>query len=223
MATGHGSRGQADLRGGGRPGPDGWLFELTGGALCLDFANTVDDRPSAPKELLPTYAELVSWGRQAGAIGQADARALLRAARSRPAAAQTALRRARDLRETIFTLFAALVHGDAAPTSSLAAFNAALPDALARLRLERRGVDGCAWSWDTSARPLDRVLWPVLRSAAELLTGDELPRLRQCAADDCDWLFLDHSKNATRRWCDMTVCGNRTKARRFYARHKTAR
>jgi predicted RNA-binding Zn ribbon-like protein len=65
---------------------------------------------------------------------------------------------------------------------------------------------------------LDRVLWPAVVSAAELLTSDDLGRVRECASERCAWLFLDRSKNQSRRWCDMTVCGNRSKARRHYSR-----
>lgn len=216
-----GSDRAGDVRGGGRPGPNGWLFELTGGALCLDFANTVDNRLSEPKELLPSYAALVSWGRQAGALEEeAQARSLLREAAQRPAAARLALQRARASREVIFAVFSALASGGAPPAAAVAGLNAALPEAFARLRLRPRHGAPFEWAWDDTRRPLDRVLWPALRSAAELLTGDDLPRLRLCAAQECGWLFLDHSKNATRRWCDMRVCGNRSKVRRFYARQK---
>jgi predicted RNA-binding Zn ribbon-like protein len=211
-----------DARGGGRPGPDGWRFELTGGALCLDLANTVDNRLTEPKELLPSYASLLAWGRQAGVLDEASARALAREAASRPAAALAALRRAREAREAIYAVFSALAGGAPPPPSALAALNAALPGALARLRLRARDGAPFEWAWDDAGRPLDRVLWPALRSAAELLTGGELPRLRLCAAEECGWLFLDHSKNATRRWCDMRVCGNRSKVRRFYARRKAS-
>jgi predicted RNA-binding Zn ribbon-like protein len=64
------------------------------------------------------------------------------------------------------------------------------------------------------------MLWPVARSAADLLTSQEQSRVRECAASDCGWLFLDLSRNRSRRWCDMETCGNRTKARRHYARSK---
>ena len=67
---------------------------------------------------------------------------------------------------------------------------------------------------------LDRPLWPVLRSAAALLTSDDIARIRECAAERCAWLFIDHSRNRSRRWCDMRDCGNRAKARRHYARAK---
>jgi predicted RNA-binding Zn ribbon-like protein len=203
---------------GGRPGPDGYLFEITGGAPCLDLANTVDSRPTPkPRELLQTYEDLVDWGRQAGAIPEDAAPALLKAARHDPRAARSALRRARTIREAIFDLFAALAAGRAAPPPSLRVLNRALEETLRHLRLEPRGGE-LAWTWDTEGNALDRVLWPAVRSAAELASQDERRRVRECAAESCSWLFLDRSKNGSRRWCDMAVCGNRAKSRRHYAK-----
>lgn len=196
-------------------------FELTGGALCLDLSNTVDNRLTEKRELLASYSELVAWGHQAGAIDGARARALRRAAAADPAEAQAALRRARETREVIFAVFAALARGDAPPPGALARLNQALAEALAHLRVQRGLGAGFAWTWDEAERPLDRVAWPAVRSAAELLTGADRTRLRLCADEECGWLFLDRSKNATRRWCDMRVCGNRSKVRRFYERRKT--
>src|ERR687888_470126 len=84
----------------------------------------------------------------------------------------------------------------------------------------REAADGhdaaLAWSWADAAVRLDAPLWPLVRLAAELLVGPELERVRECAAGDCRWLFLDTSKNRSRRWCDMKSCGNRAKVRRFY-------
>jgi predicted RNA-binding Zn ribbon-like protein len=85
------------------------------------------------------------------------------------------------------------------------------------------GAGGERWRWrwagDAESEPaLDRVLWPVARSAAELLTSDDLAAVRECAAPDCRWLFLDRSRNRSRRWCAMATCGNRSKARRHYRR-----
>ena len=87
--------------------------------------------------------------------------------------------------------------------------------ASARLRLAQDGEE-FRWDWDDE-EALDRMLWPVARSAGELLTSDRLGQVRVCAADDCDWLFLDTSRNGSRRWCDMRVCGNRSKVRRYRA------
>ena len=77
------------------------------------------------------------------------------------------------------------------------------------------------WAWNDSDAPTSP-LWPVLRSAADLLTSDELRLLRECAAETCTWLFLDRSRNHSRRWCAMQVCGHRAKARRHYRRKRAA-
>jgi predicted RNA-binding Zn ribbon-like protein len=78
------------------------------------------------------------------------------------------------------------------------------------------------WTWD-DPNALDRVLWEVSRSAAELLTSDELSKLRLCGGDDCGWMFLDTSRNRSRQWCDMRDCGNRAKVRRFRERQQRQR
>jgi predicted RNA-binding Zn ribbon-like protein len=62
------------------------------------------------------------------------------------------------------------------------------------------------------------MLWPIASSAADLLTSERLKKVRLCEAKTCTWLFLDESRNHSRRWCDMKVCGNREKARRHYQR-----
>jgi len=212
------------VRFGGLRTPDGFLFELTGGRLCLDLANTLDSRPTPePLELLPRYEDLVSWGVQAGAVDEAVARGLRRHAGSRPRAAARALAKARRGREAIFAIFSAVARGQAPPSAAMAELNALLPAALSARRVAERG-SGYAWEWTEGDPPeLDRVVWPALVSAAELLTSltsGELGRVRVCAGEGCAWLFLDRSRNGSRRWCDMTVCGNRTKARRHYAKSK---
>jgi predicted RNA-binding Zn ribbon-like protein len=78
----------------------------------------------------------------------------------------------------------------------------------------------CEWSWIAQDDVLDRMLWPVIRSAADLLTSQDLWSVKICASDSCNWLFLDTSKNQSRRWCDMKSCGNRAKVHRHYERRK---
>lgn len=192
---------------------------MSGGELCLDLVNTVENRPRGPRELLNTYRDLVSWAEQARVLAPEQARRLLRAAARRPAAAEVVLRRAHALREGFFALFSALARRRPLSPGALAPLQAALPGTLVRqeLRPRRRGF---AWDW-AREDALDRMLWPVVRSAADLLTSPRRERVRECAAERCAWLFLDASKNASRRWCDMAVCGNRAKARRHYQRKKT--
>jgi predicted RNA-binding Zn ribbon-like protein len=197
-------------------------FEISGGDLALDFPNTKERRPTAtPVELLHSYDDVVAWGVQAGAVPAGLAPELRARAARRPAEARAAFRRAVELREAIFALFSAVAGGRPLPESALARLNAALPPALSHQRLDSDGPHA-RWAWSDETH-LDRILWPVLRKAAALLTSPDLSRLRECAASDCAWLFLDASRNGTRRWCDMTVCGNREKARRFQRRERRRR
>ena len=213
------SRRQSTKAGGLRT-PSGFRFELSGGALCLDFINTRDERPTAqPKELLTSYADLLSWARQAGAATRSQGEALEKGAARRPRAALAALERARSVRENLFSLFSNAAAGRRLSGKGLQSLDEPLAAALARQRLAPGTEGGAEWTW-SEGPDLDRVLWPVLRSAADLLTSGDLARVRECAADPCAWLFVDRSKNRSRRWCDMAVCGNRDKVRRHRRRQR---
>ncbi len=120
--------------------------------------------------------------------------------------------RAQELRDALFEILAGEARGRRAPRRALRALEAELSVAYRMPQLERRH-GRYRLNWESNARMGD-----IVRSTVELLTSDDLGRLRLCAADDCNWVFLDHSKNGSRRWCDMNVCGNRAKARRYYAR-----
>ncbi|PYQ17013.1 MAG: hypothetical protein DMF80_02500 [Acidobacteria bacterium] len=194
-----------------------YAFDLSAGRLCLDFANTLSNRRMEPKERLQSYEDLVAWARQTGLVDPVAASDLLREATRRPAEAQAVLERARALREALFVLFSAAAAERTLPGGALAALNAALPAALAHRRLGQ-AASGLAWSWEPAGGAFDSLLWPIVHSAADLLASDERRALRECAAGTCAWLFLDHSRNHSRRWCDMKVCGNRVKARRHYER-----
>jgi predicted RNA-binding Zn ribbon-like protein len=200
------------------------VFDLSGGALCLDFANTLDDRPSSrPNDFLRSYADLVAFGQQTGTLTELEAAGLLDAADRRPADAASALARAIDLREVIYRLFVALADGRPVPPTDLAALNGALAEGLAHARVVEGDVSReirFGWAWTVDPLDLDRPTWPVTRSAADLLTTLDLRSLRLCASESCAWLFLDTSRNGSRRWCSMRTCGNRAKARRHHARVK---
>ncbi len=193
------------------------VFELSGGKLCLDFVNTVDDRPTErAQDLLESYADLTAWARQSGILFPREARLLLRRARRAPDEALIVLERARFLREA---LFAILSHGSRGTKSAFDDIRRALPTVYRHPDL--RSGPGYELVWEDDPKALDRMLGPVLRSAVELLTSRELDRVRVCGADNCDWLFLDESRSRSRQWCNMAVCGNRAKARRFYQRRRS--
>jgi len=201
-------------------GPAEHVFDLSGGAPCLDFANTVGGRGrETPVERLRGYADLVAWSRQAGLVDRRRAAALARLAAERPREAARALAAAVELREALFRVFASVATDRRPPAPDLEALNRWLPRALRRLRLARAG-EGFAWRWVDDPDALEAPLWPVARSAAELLTGPDLAALRECADDRCRWLFLDRTRNHSRRWCDMKSCGNRAKVRRHYRRRR---
>ena len=195
---------------------------LIGGRLCLDFANTANGRGTEHHtENLWDYAALLTWSRRAGAIDAAQAEALATAARRHPRAAETERRRAVELREAIHRCFAALAHRRKFDAGDLAAINETLAQALGHTRVTPV-KSGFEWGWEDDEPMLDRMLWPIVRSAAELLTAGNLDRVKQCGGWDCGWLFLDLSKNNSRRWCEMEVCGSRAKARAYYARRRAA-
>jgi predicted RNA-binding Zn ribbon-like protein len=147
-----------------------------------------------------------------------DAQHLLREAERRQAEADAALEYAIALRETIYRIFAAVANEESSSSQDLDLFNDALCEALTRLRIVPTS-EGFEWGETGGEGSLKRMLWPVVRSAADLLTLKRLDRVKQCPG--CGWLFLDMSRNRSRRWCTMQVCGNRAKARRYYERQRT--
>jgi len=188
------------------------LYELTGGNLALDFANTVMNRAAAePEDLLPDYVSLVRWSEQAGVIDPEEGAALLRQARANPSAAARAMRRAIKLRELIFAVFRA----DTMDEARLESLQALSAEASTHRRLVQEGK-GVAWKWQRDG--LDQMFWPIIDAATSLLTSDRRARVRVCDGETCLWLFIDNSRQGNRRWCDMTTCGNQAKAKRHYAK-----
>jgi predicted RNA-binding Zn ribbon-like protein len=188
-----------------------------GGALCLDFVNTVTWRgdPAARAERLVSYEELLHWARRVGNLSPGEARRLLAEARRRPGVARSILVRALVLREALAQLL--LRAGDPGSRTKLGILNHMLAAAPRRSTLQvKRGRYG--WVDGRRAERLERPLYPVLWNAAELLTSGEARRVRRCADSRCAWLFLDTSRTHRRRWCSMDDCGNRAKVRRHYQR-----
>ena len=186
--------------------------------LCLDYANTRCWRGLAqPKETLQRPADLLAWCRRAG----------LRPvpARLRAPAVAGLFAEAICLREVIYSVFSALATGTTIAAADLSALNAAIGQAAPRAHIAPFGA-GYAWQVDVrigaAAVSASDLLSPVIWSAADLLVAARAGAVRQCAENTCRWLFLDQSRNAARRWCDMGSCGNRAKARRHYRKRRAA-
>jgi predicted RNA-binding Zn ribbon-like protein len=198
--------------------PQEFQFDLSGGHLALDFANSISRRDSSEKsvEHLNSYRDLISFARQTGILSPEQAKALDCRAESHARIAAQSLREAVALREPMFRVFLALANSKSPSSQDVALLDDAARAALHHRRIVREN-NGYRWRWDDDLS-LDRILWPIAQSAAELLTSPELKKVRECEASDCYWLFLDNSRNRSRRWCSMSACGNREKARRHYQR-----
>jgi predicted RNA-binding Zn ribbon-like protein len=193
-------------------------FKFIGGWLCLDFTNTTNyGNADRPNDRLKSYADLVLWSHLAGELTGEAAQHLRQEAERCPAEAAAALQQAKTLRAVLYRIFSAIAAGDRPAQVDLADLNTRLAEMLGQSKLVPAG-DSFAWAWTGAEVALDRLSWPVAWSAIELLTSNKLNRVGECGGDDCGWLFLDTSRNHSRRWCDMEDCGNRAKARRHYKR-----
>jgi len=190
------------------------------GWLCLDFTNTVDWHASSnPVETLNKYADLIEWSTGRGIISSDAKDVLLRKSEEKPTEAQAVLEKAKEIREDIYHILSDIVHGHPIKITDLKGFNKALASMLSHSILAPY-EKGLKWDWDSHSDKLDSVIWPVVKSAVDLMTSEAIQRVGQCADEKCGWLFWDSSRNRSRRWCDMSDCGNRAKVRRFYAKSK---
>jgi predicted RNA-binding Zn ribbon-like protein len=202
-------------------------MKLVGGWLCLDFVNTTGGRlaQAGKKEpaynvlsdKLKDYGDLLAWSLHTGLFTDAQAQSLWRESQQHPEEAFEVLRRAVALREAIYRLCWAIIYEMPTQASDLTLLNQELTIARQHRQLVAT-ADGFDWQWTASKRAIDRMLWAVAESAAQLLTIGELSRLKQCPGERCGWLFADTSRNRSRQWCIMEDCGNVAKVRRFRSR-----
>ena len=194
-------------------------FELIGGHPALDLVNTLDwrFRDNGPEELLSSYDDLLRFAAQSNLVTGKQIRAMLRDCTQ--AAAADALVSCRELREAAAEIFYAAVDSGTPATSQIKIIERYFKQAREHQRLAWSG-SRLAWEWAASEYRPDLPVWTLSIGTACLLLSDEMRLLRACEKPDCRWLFLDTSKNHSRRWCDMKICGNRMKARRFKAQHK---
>jgi predicted RNA-binding Zn ribbon-like protein len=199
-----------ELRAGRQFGSD----DLVGGLLALDFLNTVDDaRTPAPLERLAGFGDWLSWTQAVGLPAGG------RRAPSSRSAAQF-MRRVHAFREEWRRLLHAALVGSREGAPALESLNRNWQRAI-DARVIRATQAGHAYEWAAGTPEWERAFHAVVLSAAELLTDpDRLARVRECPAEDCGWVFIDTSRNGSRRWCSMKTCGNLDKVRRFYARQR---
>ncbi|HEV2986264.1 MAG TPA: ABATE domain-containing protein [Vicinamibacterales bacterium] len=197
------------------------MLRRLGGHSALDLVNTVDPREGDGRvEYLRSFEDLLHWAQGAGVLKASEVRQAAQEAARDGRAAARALDRAIALREAIYAVFAAVVTRRPAPADAIDELEAAYRQAMAHARLARKAS---AFRWQLHGG-LDIVRWHIARDAVALLESDRLGRIKRCpgGSGDCGWLFLDRSKNASRRWCSMEGCGNRAKVRRFHRQQTRA-
>ena len=204
-------------------------MKLVGGRLCLDFINTVDGRKRESRSVksvvgdkLVEYSDLVEWSRHSGIVTPTEAERLIQASKRNAREAKDVLDRAVALREALYRIFKAIIAGRRPQTVDLEIVNDELLGARAHERLTHKANE-FTWEWVSNEAALDRMLWSIAQSAAELLTAGDLSRLRECVGEDCGWVFEDTSRNRSRQWCDMQDCGNVAKVRRYRTRVRSGK
>jgi predicted RNA-binding Zn ribbon-like protein len=191
--------------------------DFIGGDAALDFINTVTGRDQSPRDWLDSYARLLEWAALVHLLPKKMLTALTRKAQSEPAAAAVALARAKVLRETLFALVTGIVSGSAPPKAALALLREYWIAGINahELRFDDGGV---VTELRKDAADFDLIASMIAYRMVEHVLPLPKDRLRICHGPNCSWLFIDSSKAGRRRWCDMSVCGNAAKSRRFYAR-----
>ena len=206
---------------------------LEGGHLTLDFVNTVGGLKLAPptpaEELIDSYDDFAIWCARLGVITERQAASLRRAARGDERAAVRALEHIRDVRdELLYPIFRSLADGKDPPGKLLERLRDEARAALADAQLAQPGAGSGAgaraerleWTFPPP-RELTDPLRPIVHAAVELLTDGPLDRLKTCG--NCRWLFIDQSRNHSRRWCRMDECGLQMKHARFVEQRRRRR
>ena len=198
-------------------------MQLVGGHLAVDFVNTVgglrDAGPDRNDDALETYDDLVEWSERVNVLSRDEAAALGSMGRAQEPQARRVARRAVKLRELVYDVLRAVADGRDPDPKLLERLRKAEREALAHARLELR--DGkLQFVWPLT-EDLAAPLWPLVNAAVDLLTHGPVERLKVCA--NCRWLFLDESRNRSRRWCSMDECGVQIKTQRFVERRRSRR
>ena len=188
-------------------------YAFIGNDLSLDFVNTVGNISSEnPTENLDSFSDLIEWSKQGKLISNDDAKILFTETEKNTLESEKVFRRVLRFRTSVYRIFKSVVNGKEIPKKDLAVLNNELSRAMSKAEIYYHEGE-LIWDWNNNS--LERILFLVSRTAAQLLTSSDREKLKCCSGETCGWLFYDTSKNNRRQWCDMRDCGNLAKARRF--------
>ena len=202
-------------------------FRLVGGHPVLDLVNTVAPRAAGvePSEALNDVTDLLIWARRVELVDPAESNGVARAWRATPATGPQALRATIEIREASYAVLAGRLGVARAPSADAALERLTLHWSAAAARCRLGPDDNAAARLVVGTLPALVIPDRLAHAAIELLTRADLERMRVCPTEDggCGWLFLDHSRNGSRRWCAMEDCGSQAKSRRLTERRRGLR
>jgi len=193
---------------------------LDGGVLCFDFINTVNSwKEKNGHEYLDSYPSLVQWSGKVEILSVERRKHLQQYAFRHAEQAGKALEKIKEVRQLLYQFFAVIATGNIAmlPDELLHQFNTVLSDALSHIRFSKNKTH-LEQDWEEDNTDLLQPLWVVMKSAYDVLTGEDPQRIKECPA--CGWMFLDHTKNNKRRWCNPHSCGSIEKTKKYYQKKK---
>jgi predicted RNA-binding Zn ribbon-like protein len=193
--------------------------DLKSGHPILEFTNTVGNHASDhPGEHLFGYGDLLAWMGNIGLLQEEQVQVLKRKAAAQSEESTSAFARSLELRESIYRIFVAQTKGESPAQDDLEVLNSVLRNLTGGAQIGQESGK-FAWQWNFDAMSLEAPLSIIALAAADLMTSENIKWVGQCADEDgCGWLFVDTSKNHSRRWCDINDCGNRAKQRRYLQR-----
>lgn len=192
---------------------------LDGGWLCLDFINTVGNRIVKPTRCyLPDNNEILKWAKRVNIFSSKEVSEIKGKNSEYPDMAEKDHKKVINMRETLYKMFSSIAN-DLSPSGSiLKQFNKYLSETFDNLKVVVNKNRVVTEDWRKENTGMHQFQSMIIKSAYELLKSDLLRALKQC--DKCGWLFLDRSKNRSRRWCSMETCGSSDKSQRYYRKMK---
>ncbi len=183
-------------------------FSFLAGDPALDLVNTVAWRgdPARTTDRLDGFAALAEWSRRAGVIDPPAA--------ARLSGGDAEVAQVRDLREALHAVAGAVADGREPEGAPLRALNERIVAALAAATPR----EGLPLAWEVEVARGADLPHALALAALRLLRSPDVLRVGRCSDPVCGWLYLDHSRNRSRRWCSSADCGNRDRVRRHHAR-----
>lgn len=191
-------------------------FVFLGNCKCIDFVNTEVSKGGRVEDLLADFTDLVAWSREAEILSPSQANHMLKSWNG-TREGELALQTARELRARLRKAVGRLVDGKNVHQSAIDGINEHLRLQRGCYKLVKTRV-GFVKTLESDFDKPSQILVPVAEAASDLLCYSDVGLVKKCESESCILYFYDVTKNHTRRWCSMGMCGNRMKVAAHYQR-----